>query len=146
MKVTTPRVESSVASTKTLKRRSSEIEQVRDLVSKGSSTEQMQHEFKMLSEQERESLLGTVLSTPVVISSDEVLAMKADLSITWNKLRDLRRYNSGCFDNKLIHSQVAWSMEYQNRKRGQRAGTTKGIGGSEHRSGVSSFHFFAGWG
>lgn len=134
MKVTTPRVESSVASTKTLKRRSSEIEQVRDLVSKGSSTEQMQHEFKMLSEQERESLLGTVLSTPVVISSDEVLAMKADLSI------------SGCFDNKLIHSQVAWSMEYQNRKRGQRAGTTKGIGGSEHRSGVSSFHFFAGWG
>lgn len=81
-----------MASNRTLKRRSTEIEHVRDLVSKGSSTEQMQYELKTLTKQEREKLLDSVISSPIVIPCDEVLAMKADLSITWSKLRDLRRY------------------------------------------------------
>lgn len=58
----------------------------------GSSAEQMQYEVKTLTKQERESLLSTALATPVVIPHEEVLAMKVDLSITWNKLRNLRRY------------------------------------------------------
>lgn len=84
-------MESSVASNKTLKRRSVELEHVRELVSKGSSTE-MLHEVRTLAKEERESLLHSVIPPPIVIPCDEVLAMKADLSITWKKLRELRRY------------------------------------------------------
>lgn len=65
---------------------------MRELVSKGSPKEQLLYEVKSLSKQERESLLHSVLSKPIVISANDVLAMKADLSITWNKLRHLRRY------------------------------------------------------
>ena len=92
VRVTSPRVESSEASPRTLKRRSNEIMLVRDIVSKGSSTEQLSHELQTLTKQDRERLLDLALSEPVIIPSGDVLAMKADLSITWNKLRTLRRY------------------------------------------------------
>ena len=39
---------------------------------------------------EREELLGDA-QLPVVIPTDQALAMKADLAIPWNKLRILRR-------------------------------------------------------
>ena len=111
VRITTPRVESRVASNRTLKRRSSEIEQVRDLVSKGSSMEQLKFEVKGLTKEERENLLDFALSSPLVIPCEDVLAMKADLSITWSKLRDLRRcvvitvwmYTMNC-----TISQMAW--------------------------------------
>lgn len=80
-----------MASSRTLKRRSTELEHVRDLVSKGSSTEQLKYELKVLSKQDRESLLDSATSSPILIPCEEVLAMKADLSITWKKLRILRR-------------------------------------------------------
>lgn len=80
-----------MASTRTLKRRSLEIESVREVISKGSSMEQLQYEIKTLSKQDRESLLESAISSPLVIPSAEVLAMKADLSVTWSKLRTLRR-------------------------------------------------------
>ena len=43
---------------------------------------------------ERESLLDSVMGSEnsVDISADEVLAMKTDLSLTWSKLRVLRRF------------------------------------------------------
>ncbi len=92
--MTTPRVSSEVASHRTLKRRSNEMEQMRDIVSKGSSSEQMKYEVKTLTKDERQSLLDDVLhqDTTIAIPSEEVLAMKADLSITWSKLRMMRRY------------------------------------------------------
>lgn len=80
-----------MASDRTLKRRSTEIEQVRELVSKGSSMEQLKFEVKALTKQEREGLLESAITSPVTIPCDDVLAMKADLSVTWSKLRVLRR-------------------------------------------------------
>ena len=82
-----------MASTRTLKRRSSEMEEVRELISKGSSKEQLQSEITALNKTERQSLLDSVLATNarVAIPAEDILAMKADLSITWSKLRVLRR-------------------------------------------------------
>lgn len=62
---------------------------VREIVSKGSSAEQLQYDVKTLTKEEREVLLDE--TGPVAIPAEEVLAMKADLSITWSKLRVLRR-------------------------------------------------------
>ena len=69
------------------------MEAVREVVSKGASAQQFQHEIKALTRDEREALLDSVLKDQpsITIPADQVLAMKADLSITWNKLRDMRR-------------------------------------------------------
>ena len=70
------------------------MEQVREVLSKGSSMEQLQSELTVLGREQRQSILEPVLGRGRTISipADEVLAMKADLSITWSKLRVLRRY------------------------------------------------------
>ena len=75
MRVTTPRVESSLASARTLKRRSGELELVREIVSKGASHDQLKHEVKTLTKEERESLLDSAVGqSALVIPADEVLA------------------------------------------------------------------------
>ena len=91
--MTTPRVESSEASQRTLKRRSSELGVVRELISKGSPVEQLRHEVQALTKEDREAILDSAVGdgASVEIPADQVLAMKADLCITWNKLRDMRR-------------------------------------------------------
>lgn len=93
MRITTPAVDSSAASRWTLRRRSSEIGVVRDIISKGSSSAQLEDEVKMLTKTERESLLDSAIgdSSSVAIPAEDVLAMKADLCLTWNKLRVFRR-------------------------------------------------------
>ena len=63
------------------------MEQVREVLSKGSSMEQLQSELTVLGRDQRQSIFS--------IPADEVLAMKADLSITWSKLRVMRRYSTG---------------------------------------------------
>lgn len=70
------------------------MEQVREIISKGASADQLQHELKVLTREDRQSLLdlACVRDASAVIPPSEVLAMKADLSITWSKLRVLRRY------------------------------------------------------
>ena len=74
------------------------MEQVRDIVSMGSSTEQLKYELTTTTREERQCLLDTVLctckSSTISIPSEEVLAMKADLTLTWSKLRVLRRYST----------------------------------------------------
>ena len=67
---------------------------MRDIISKGSPVAQLQYEVTTLSKVERESLLDSVMGSEnsVDISADEVLAMKTDLSLTWSKLRVLRRF------------------------------------------------------
>lgn len=67
--------------------------QVREVISKGASADQLQHELKMLTKADRQSLLdlASVRDAATVIPPSDVLAMKADLSITWSKLRVLRR-------------------------------------------------------
>lgn len=69
------------------------MEQVREIISKGASADQLQYELKVLTREERQSLLdlACVHDASAVIPPSEVLAMKADLSITWSKLRVLRR-------------------------------------------------------
>ena len=81
--VTTPRVDSSTASTRTLKRRSTEMEQVRDIVSKGASVKQLQFEVKNLTREEREAILHSIPEAAITIPPEQILAMKADLSIPW---------------------------------------------------------------
>ena len=73
------------------------MEQVREVLSKGSSMEQLQSELTVLGRDQRQSILESVLGRGKAISipADEVLAMKADLSITWSKLRVMRRYSTG---------------------------------------------------
>lgn len=59
------------------------MEQVREIVSKGSSSEQLRHELTAMTKEERQSLLESVLhkDTAVSIPSEEILAMKADLCV-----------------------------------------------------------------
>ena len=66
---------------------------MREVISKGSPVQQLQHEVKALTKEDREAILDTALgdAASIAIPADQVLAMKADLSITWNKLRALRR-------------------------------------------------------
>lgn len=63
---------------------------VRHVASAGASKAQLAAEVKSLSKEEREELVSKA-SLPVYIPPDHALAMKADLSIPWNKLRVLRR-------------------------------------------------------
>ena len=48
--------------------------------------------MRSLSKEEREELLGKA-GLPIEIPTDHALAMKADLSLPWNKLRIVRRYS-----------------------------------------------------
>lgn len=65
-----------------------------DIISKGASAEQFQYEVKALSKEDRQALLEKVniAKSTATVSPEDVLALKADLSIPWNKLRFLRRY------------------------------------------------------
>lgn len=74
-----------------MKRRTEGISLVRSITSGGDSTAQMAAEVKALSKEERESILQEA-QLPIFIPTDHALAMKADLSLPWNKLRILRRY------------------------------------------------------
>ena len=47
----------------------------------------------MMKKEDREDLLKT-FDTQAAVSPEQVLALKADLAIPWNKLRVMRRYVS----------------------------------------------------
>ena len=85
------RVSSSEASSRTLRRRSQQLDRVREVVSGGSSTDQLQHEISHLSKESRDAILGEA-SLPIQIPVDHGLAMKSDLQLPWNKMRAIRRY------------------------------------------------------
>lgn len=91
-----------------MKRRSNELELVRGIVSKGSPTEQFQYEINALTKVEREDVLERAMddAPSIVIPADQVLAMKADLSITWNKLRVIRRYIEHSIEVHYAHCVV----------------------------------------
>ncbi len=85
------RVRSSDASKWTLKRRTEGISRVRSITSGGDTTAQMVAEYKSLSKEERAKVLQEA-GLPITIPTDHSLALKANLSIPWNKLRVIRRY------------------------------------------------------
>ena len=86
-----PRVPSAEASSRTIHRRSNELQSIRTTISKDSSTSQLQAEVKALTQQEKQQLLAGAGFT-IDIPPEQGLAMKADLAIPWNKLRIIRRY------------------------------------------------------
>ena len=87
------RVSSTTASysTKTVCRRSGELEDIRATISKDSQA-QLQAEVRGLPSEERRKLLTSARIT-LDVPPEKGLAMKADLVIPWNKLRTIRRYN-----------------------------------------------------
>ena len=99
MPVSGSRTSSSEASRRTLKRRTDDISRVRDVTSGGESSAQLQAEVRSLTKEQREQLLQKA-QLPVVIPTNHALAMKADLSLPWNKLRIIRRYT---LIVKIIH-------------------------------------------
>lgn len=78
------------ASRKTVDRRSVVLSTVRQIASGGDTSTQFAAEIKSLSKKERQDLLQQA-QLPVTIPADHALAIKADLSIPWTKLRILRR-------------------------------------------------------
>ena len=91
--MTTPRVASAGACSKTLRNRTIELGSHRSITSGGSIAEQLADEVKALPQEDRKQLLESgVFSSPTVISAENALALKADLVIPWSKLRAMRRY------------------------------------------------------
>ena len=91
---TTPRVPSELASSRTLRRRTKEIEDFRTAVSGGSegSRTQLQHELRSQPRAERDELLRGAGLLPQCPESGAALAIKADLHLPWNSLRKLKRW------------------------------------------------------
>jgi len=85
MPVPTNRVDASEASTRTIQRRVQQVRTLRDHLGVG-----LEQELRALPMGERQELLKEV-ALPIQIPPDHCLAMKANLSISWNKLRTLRR-------------------------------------------------------
>ena len=78
-------VETASASTRTVKRRVQKVSELRDAL--GLS---LADEVQALSKKKRaEELQG--IGLPVQLPTDHSLAIKASLSMSWNKLRALRR-------------------------------------------------------
>ena len=91
MKITKSRLGSDEVSSKTIHGRCLEMASVRELISSGSSPQQLAEEVRTLSSEERQRLL-TDAGFSIDIATNKGLAMKADLALPWNKLRVIRRY------------------------------------------------------
>ena len=78
----------------TLRRRTSIISNVREAIAGGEepAKRQLIDELRRTTPEERQDLLKKAGIVPT-ITHDEGLAMKADLSIPWNKIRHLRKYS-----------------------------------------------------
>ena len=90
--MTTPRVASAGACSKTLRNRTIEVASHRSLASGGSVAVQLANEVKALPQGERKQLIASgVFSAHTVTSPENALALKADLVIPGSKLRAMRR-------------------------------------------------------
>ena len=62
-------------------------------MSGGDSNSQLNHEVTHLTREAREAVLGKAsLPIQVHVPVDHALAMKSDLQLPWNRMRELRRY------------------------------------------------------
>ena len=84
------RVPTADTSKNTVEHRSEVLSTLRQIFSGGDNSTQLAVKIKSLSKEEREDLLQQAQLT-VTILADHALAIKADLSIPWTKLRLLRR-------------------------------------------------------
>ena len=85
------RVSSSLASTRTLHRRTKLINEFRAVITANDSDRQLRHEVKSLGKEARQELLRSARVT-LEIPPEAGLAMKADCSLPWLRLRKIRRY------------------------------------------------------
>lgn len=93
MVVPTGSIKSSKASQKTIQRRTKAISAFRAIITADDSATQLESKVKSLGRKEREELLKNAGIT-VSIPPEAGLAMKAELSLPWTKLRSVRRYNT----------------------------------------------------
>ena len=85
------RVGSSQASKKTLSRRTKLINEFRAVITANDTGSQLQHEVRSLGKDARQELLRSAGIT-LEIPPEAGLAMKADCSLPWLRLRKIRRY------------------------------------------------------
>ena len=78
-------VSTSEACTRTVQRRVRQVQGLRETLGVG-----LEQELRVLSKCDRQKLLQEA-SLPIEIPADHSLAMKANLALSWNKLRTLRR-------------------------------------------------------
>jgi hypothetical protein len=124
LKVTSPRVTSTGACSKTLRNRTIEVGSHRELTSGRCAAQQLADELKALPQEERKELLATgVFSGPsTVLSPENALALKADLAIPWNKLRAMRRYSQKSNYILYIHVKIhkrwmkVWGIQIASEK------------------------------
>lgn len=88
LQVKTTKVNSAEASYWTVRRRSSEMSTVRNVISGGAAAAQLQDELTILTDGERRELLKPVQAR---ISPADTLAMKVGTLLPWNKIRIMRR-------------------------------------------------------
>ena len=84
------RVKSSEASSRTIRKRTRTLSELRTCISGGDNTVQLKSELRALSKEERDSLLLEA-KLPVEIPPNYALAMKADLALPWAKMRAISR-------------------------------------------------------
>ena len=94
-RITKGQTPSSDAADRTVRRRTEEVNSVRAVVSAGSSTEQQADELRRMQREEQDELLRAAGFAPNIgAGRGSGLALKADLSLPWSKLRKLRRWLS----------------------------------------------------
>ena len=90
MPITVGRVPSSTASQKTLHRRTQWLESAREVMSSGTSVEQMEADVKGLPKEARQQILKEA-GLPIEIPTSHGLAIKANLQLSWKMMRTIRR-------------------------------------------------------
>ena len=85
VQVATPRVSTEQASQRTVHRRVTALREMR-----GALSVDLAEEVRALPKDRRRELLSEA-GLPLEIPANHALAMKANLSISWNKLRTVRR-------------------------------------------------------
>lgn len=84
VRVRSTRVSTDDASRWTVRHRSRQIASVRQVVSGGEATAQLQDEMAILSDDERKEIMKPVTT---VMTPEDTLAMKAGALLPWNKIR-----------------------------------------------------------
>ena len=86
-------MDSSAASKETIRTRTAELSKHKSLTSGGADVVQLQEEIKACTSTEHEQILSELHKggLKVEVPVNQILALKADLSIPWTKLRDVKR-------------------------------------------------------
>ena len=88
---------------KTLRRRSDELNQHRLAVSGSEGLAQLQSELRSITSDERQAVLKD-LEFKIEIPALTSLALKYNLCLPWNKMRNLKRFEDGYMDELITAS------------------------------------------